>query len=108
MVTSDSIAMLSEACATAKPVFIFDLGAHHPANGPNPFQPDRDLQSRAYSLLMHGPKRLTRDLELVHQHLIDNGRARWLGEPFPAQPPAPLRDVENTAMELRKLLGIVS
>ena len=106
VVTSDSIAMLSEACATAKPVFIFDLGAQHPADDPDPFQPDRDLQSRAYGLLMHGPKRLTRDLRLVHQHLIDSGRACWLGQAFPAQPPEPLRDVENTARELRKLLGI--
>ena len=105
VVTSDSIAMLSEACATQKPVFIFDLGGRHPEHDPPDFEPDRDLPARAYALMMRGPKRLTRDLELVHQHLIEAGRARWLGDPFPPQRPPPLTEVEDTAAELRRLIA---
>ena len=104
IVTSDSIAMLSEACATSKPVFCFDLGGQHPAGKALPFQRDWSLKSRAYRLVMYGPKRLSRDLDLVHQHLIDDDRLRWLGEPFPEQTPPPLDDVEKTAAAVRKML----
>ena len=104
IVTSDSIAMLSEACATTKPVFCFDLGGQHPLGESLPFQRDWNLKSRAYRLLMVGPKRLTRDLDQVHQHLIDDNRLRWLGEPFPEQTPPPLSDVEKTAAAVRKML----
>ena len=104
IVTSDSIAMLSEACATTKPVFCFDLSGQHPANDTRPFQRDWNLKSRAYRLLMYGPKRLSRDLSLVHQHLIADGRLRWLGESFPKQIPPPLDEVEKTAAAVRQML----
>ena len=51
VVTSDSIAMLSEAAGTGKPVYLFDLAAQ-PA--------DATAKSRTYGLMMKfGPQRLT-------------------------------------------------
>ena len=98
IVTSDSIAMLSEAVAAGKPVSIFDLG------GPDA---DTRLAGRAYRWLMrHGHPRLTRDLGLVHDALIDTGRAGWLhaGDP-PADPPA-LDDLPRAVARVRELLGL--
>ena len=70
IVTSDSIAMLSEACATGKPVWIFDLGA-----APR----DSTLATALYRALMRvGPKRLSRDLALAHEKFIAAGFAAWL------------------------------
>jgi hypothetical protein len=39
-----------------------------------------------------GPERMTRDIRIVHKHLVDSGRAVWLGDPFP--PGLPLRSLE--------------
>jgi hypothetical protein len=97
IVTSDSVAMLSEAIATGKPVSIFDLG------GPDG---DERLAGSVYGWLMrHGHRRLTRDLGLVHDALIDSGRAAWLhaGEP-PGNPP-PLSDLDRSVARVRQLLG---
>lgn len=96
VVTGDSIAMLSEAVATGRPVYIFDLGAgrrsmHQPAAAG---RPDRTLATEAYHLLMQfGPKRAARDITLVHKLLVDQGHAIWLGEGVMREaslPPQPL------------------
>ncbi len=83
VVTSDSASMLTEACATGKPVHIFDLGRVS--------QNISDLNLEhlcafVYRLgMIWAPKRLTRDLAKVHKRLIAEGRAVWLGEAFPAK-----------------------
>jgi hypothetical protein len=102
VVSSDSIAMLTEACASDKPVDIFDLSGRHPPQ--EGFQPDHDLRSLTYRTLMLGPKRLTRDLEIFHQHLIDTGHAQWLGDPPSERAPPPLADMEQTLARIRPLL----
>lgn len=104
VVTSDSIAMLSEACATGKPVDIFDLSGHYPLGATPRFRPDWNLKTLAYRAMMHGPKRLTRDLDLVHQRLIAAGRAQWLGDPVNRPAAEPLGDVERTVARVRALL----
>jgi len=104
VVSSDSIAMLTEACASGKPVDIFDLSGRHPRH--KGFRPDHDPRSLAYRALMFGPKRLTRDLEIFHQQLIDHGRAQWLGEPPSEHAPPPLDDMEQTIARIRPLLQI--
>ena len=71
VVTSDSIAMLSEALATTKPVALFDLrqGA------------DRTLKSHCYSLLMRiGPEVLSRDIGIAHHRLLAGGRIGMFGD----------------------------
>ena len=57
LVTSDSIAMISEALAVGVPVALFDLALHC----------DETLKTRAYRWLMRvGPARLTRDIGIAH------------------------------------------
>jgi len=64
IVTGDSVAMLSEAAATGKPVQIF----HLPVDGSE----DVSLKSLAYRLLMRfGPQRLSRDIGIFHHHFTD-------------------------------------
>ena len=82
VVTGDSIAMLSEACATGRPVQIFDLGG---MQGHNDAAVDFRLQATLYSGLMRWLwQRLSRDITLVHQQLRASNRAFWLEEEFGA------------------------
>ncbi len=103
IVTSDSIAMLTEACATRKPVYIFDMGA-----GPS----DRPWTLAHWAafgyrqLLRFGPRKLGRDVGLVHRASIDAGRAVWLGQTFPpGPPPPPLKDVQRAVARVRALFA---
>lgn len=80
IVSFDSIAMLSEACATRKPVYMFDLRRDRSRPGA-PLDEDFGLAALGYRLLVRfGPRRLTRDISLVHDTLLAEGRAAWLGE----------------------------
>jgi mitochondrial fission protein ELM1 len=89
LVTGDSIAMVSEAVATGKPVRILDPGGSNRVR-------DRSLRSEAYRLLMAlGPVRLSRDLHRVHAALIAGGRAAWDDEPLPQTPAGPGRPPED-------------
>jgi mitochondrial fission protein ELM1 len=109
VVTGDSIAMLSEACATGKPVLIFDPGvgpqAMHrgePArrSGGNDFR----LTAWLYRLLMTaGPRRLSRDIRVVHDWLTRSGRAAWLGEGHAWQTEPPT-DRERSVQRVRELV----
>ena len=91
IVTADSIAMLSEACGTGKPVDMFDLGGMHAsADQPRDFR----LGGLLYRALMNwGWQPLSRDISLVHQELVASGRAAWLGDER-----RPLRVQESTDM----------
>jgi mitochondrial fission protein ELM1 len=105
IVTADSISMLTEACATGKPVYMFD--AERPLTTPG-MEADRGrdfrLSGTLYRWLMRwGPKRLSRDIELVHRRLIESGHAVWLGQDFPDRPPPPLRDLERALARVRAL-----
>ena len=78
IVTSDSVSMLSECCATGKAVLMFDLegGQTHTTD----FRAAADL----YRLLMRiAPRRLTRDLTLLHQQLLASGQATWINNDLP-------------------------
>ena len=85
VVTGDSISMLAEACATRKPVHIFDVGEGENAMRPKcgkAHRTDRNWLQRwthaeaahirafGYRQMMRfGPPRLSRDICLVHGHL---------------------------------------
>ena len=118
IVTCDSASMLTEACATRKPVYIFDLDERHTANNPTLRHPGattssagwRDwrfhhLKAALYQQMMRLPlPRLSRDIRLVHEYLITSGRAVWLGQPFPPGPPLPpLEDTQRAATRIRTL-----
>ncbi len=100
IVTADSIAMLSEAVATGKPVCLFEPQQKGAAS-------DVSLSSSLYRLMMrYGPRRLTRDVTLVHRNLIDAGLAARLGEREPSASPAPASspDMEAAVERVRALL----
>lgn len=94
IVTADSISMLSEACATGKPVMMFDLGCglsgmREDSQAEADAAQDFRLSGILYRGLMRwGWQRLSRDITLVHRALIESRRAVWLGEPpHPAHTP---------------------
>lgn len=108
IVTGDSMSMLTEACVTRKPVYIFDLGPYPPSTGL--FQHWRQRLTRfRFQALIHrlamrfGPRRMARDVGIIHRHLIAAGRAAWLGQPFPGNAPPPLDDVQRAAARVRAL-----
>jgi mitochondrial fission protein ELM1 len=120
VVTGDSMSMLTEACATRKPVHIFDLGvgraAMRPeqpaapapagARGRKVFEPAH-LRAFIYRLGMHvGPQRMTRDIRIVHRVLVDSGMAVWLGDPFPAASPPGVESVDRAVAEVRRLFEL--
>lgn len=91
VVTADSVAMLSEACAVGKRVDMFDLGGMREG-----FDARRDFRIGGvlYEALMRwGWAPLTRDITRVHRQLVASGRAAWLGDK-----PLPHRDQASTDM----------
>ena len=120
VVTGDSMSMLTEACATRKPVYIFDLGegsyamrttsadnlAAGASEGFRWKHLDRDhLRAFIYRNAMRtGPRRLTRDIRIIHQRLVERGRAVWLGDSFPAgHRSPPLEDLERAVSHVKAL-----
>ena len=122
VVTADSISMIAEACATGKPVHLFDLGngptsmraplglrgeIGKPALRPRRWLDEFGLRSAIYRALMrHAPARITRDIRLVHRRLVAAGRAAWLGEPG-GRPRghAGLGDLDRAVSRVLALLG---
>lgn len=98
VVTSDSVAMLSEAAATGRPVHVFDLDA-------GLLKRDHSLKASAYALMMRVlPQRLSRDLTIFHRAFIAGGHGVRLGESPPRPPASAAAEVEATLGRVRALL----
>jgi hypothetical protein len=96
VVTSDSIAMLSEAVGAGKPVHLFDLDGS-PA--------DATLKSRVYGALMKvGPQRLSRDLGLFHRRYVAEGFGAWLGGEATSAPADAEAEIDATVARVLALL----
>ena len=103
--TFDSISMLSEASATGRPLYLFDLDSDHSPGAPVAPR-DHTPDTLGYRMLLRfGPRRLGRDISLVHRRLIDEGRAVWLGEEHHLRPTEPSPDVERAVRCVRALVG---
>jgi mitochondrial fission protein ELM1 len=115
IVTSDSVSMLSEAVATGKPVYIFDLAVrredrkvdqarHFPYR--SRYFHDFRLGALLYRLLMHtGPRRLSRDLTLFHRGLTNQGLAQWIGQNTTQRTTSPPDDLARAVRRVRQLLA---
>ncbi|WGF86600.1 mitochondrial fission ELM1 family protein [Marinivivus vitaminiproducens] len=120
IVTSDSMSMLTETASTLRPVHIFDLDDTTRSSRPLPGgRSDRPavrtpwwlkrlrrfgFKPLVYRLAMAaGPIRVTRDVSLIHERLTAEGRAAWMGEPFPQRTPQPFRDMERAVARTREL-----
>src|SRR5512144_713520 len=120
VVTADSMSMLTEACATARPVYIFDLG-----EGAHALRPTttgtvavgegvrRTLSqrlTRQFHLLVKTltPRRLGRDIGAIHRQLVAAGEAAWLGDPVPAEggPSPRLNGVARAVARVRALFDL--
>ena len=100
LVTSDSVAMLSEAAATARPVHIFDLGTAGIEGR------DHTLKSVSYRTMMALlPKRLSRDIGLFHDAFVAAGHGTWSNESNPVTDGAAAAEIEATVARVRALLG---
>ena len=103
VVTGDSIAMLSEACATGRPVQMFDLGG---MRGEHDVATDPRLGATLYALLMRWFwRRLSRDITLVHRQLRATGRAFWLDEESGAAVLPGESDMQRAVAAVKRLLG---
>jgi hypothetical protein len=107
IVTADSVSMLSEACATGKPVYMADLGGYgYPMRPGRKTAVDFRLSALTYSWMMRfGPKRLSRDIRLVHNNLLSEGRVAWLGESLQRRAGADSADMDHALQRVRALFG---
>jgi uncharacterized protein len=103
VVTGDSIAMLSEACATGRPVQIFDLGGMRGETGePTDFR----LGGALYAVLLRWLwQPLSRDITLVHRQLRRANRAVWLDEEATAAVVPAETDMQRAVAAVRGLLA---
>jgi uncharacterized protein len=118
IVTCESMSMLTEACATLKPVYMFDLhtgpenrwGLLESLIGKVDTSRRRRLRRLRFQPLVFrlafrfGPTRMTRDVRIIQRQLVAQKRSVWLGDTFPdGPPPPPLDDVQRAVMRVRAL-----
>ncbi len=115
VVTGESMSMLTEAAATGKPLYVFDL-ADCPAVAPDPAQADcrhwwRIAHNYRYKPLTHrlamrfAPRRMRRDIARIQQRLVDSGRAVWAATGAVAlASDAVAADLQTVAARVRSLL----
>ncbi|MCB1699281.1 MAG: mitochondrial fission ELM1 family protein [Halioglobus sp.] len=103
VVTGDSIAMLSEACATGRQVYMFDLGGMRGETG---VAIDFRLGATLYAFLMRWLWRpLSRDITLVHRQLRTTGRAFWLEEESGASMVPAQSDMQRAVAAVERLFS---
>lgn len=113
VVTGESMSMVAEACATTKPVHVFDMGKGWTRMRPSPAPgetPSLSLGERLrptpmlHWLMAHClPARIRRDVRRVLWHLVANGRVCWLGDATQPANPLASDDLLRAAMRARQL-----
>jgi mitochondrial fission protein ELM1 len=118
VVTGDSMSMVAEACATGKPVQIFDMGdgwtrmksgddgwPSLPASMSlaERFRPRRVL----HWMLAHWlPRRIRRDIRNILRPMVAQGRATWLGDDLQAtSTPSPSTDLPRSVARVKALFN---
>ncbi len=110
IVTAESISMLTESCATGKPVYLYDASRPEHAGEPSEpnfitIEPRHPVRTLGTWLRNHlGPKRMRRDIARMHEQLIQQKRILMLGD---ADDETALstdnKDLENTVRKVREL-----
>jgi hypothetical protein len=126
VVTGESESMLSEAVQTGKPVFIYplpqkpskarsrlsnwvvDRAYSRPRKSKGTVRPQQGLEYVCARLIQRGFIRPRRDLNLLHDLMIERGVAHRWGTPLTMQRHVPLHEVEEIAQRVRELLGYAS
>ena len=106
VVTADSMSMLTEACATGRPVALFEPIDRDVPGWRNPAS-YRWMPFVHYVSMSLGPVRMRRDLARVHSALLETGRIQRLGEaPRKNGTSAPIgtADLARTVERVRALL----
>ena len=110
IVTAESISMLTESCATGKPVYLYDAArAKHAGDPSEPnyisIEPRHPLRALGAWLRNHlGPKRLRRDITRIHEKLIQQKRVLLLGDTGDEiVQPVSDDDLKNTVHRVRAL-----
>lgn len=115
IVTSDSASLATDACATGKPVWVFDL-PRRPKSGVKELihrwgqrrgdttAPPRTFADRLYDRLVYlGLLKPARDFERFHRTLRERGLVGAPGETTDGKPPR-LDDMERSVRAIRELL----
>ncbi len=112
IVTAESTSMLTESCATNKPIHVYDGTRPEHAGDPNEsssltMESSRPGRALGTWLRDHlGPKRLRRDVTRIHHNLIRQHRIQWLGENRPLERAVEKSsDLENSVVRVRQLFG---
>jgi len=118
IVTGESISMLVEVVRQRKPLAIYPLPTRTTTTRlfcrrflQQLFFPlGRTIKARrglretiGDTLVRLGVMEYRRDFLLLHQRLIEQGSAVWLGEPFPVTPPAPPDELPFVVERIREL-----
>ena len=106
VVTSESVSMLTEALATGKPVYVFDVADRRPHKWLRPssyrWKPFTHALAQRFA-----PQRFRRDVGELHRQLIANGRTAWLGSqmhPISGASTATGSDIARTVAAVKHLL----
>jgi mitochondrial fission protein ELM1 len=110
IVTAESISMLTESCATGKPVRLYDASCPEHAGEPSEpnfitIEPRHPVRTLGTWLRNHlGPKRLRRDITRIHENLIQQQRILLLGDDGDETTlSTDNKDLENTVRRVREL-----
>jgi hypothetical protein len=127
IVTGESESMLAEAAATDKPVYIYPVPerpenllnltsqlkewivarAQQPQrNKRGTIRPQRGLAYQCARLIERGIIQPRRDLNLLHQTLVEGGFAHFFGEPLTTDPRPALQEFDGVAQHVRTLLDL--
>jgi len=110
IVTAESISMLTESCATGKPVRLYDASYPEHAGEPSEsnfitIEPRHPIRTLGTWLRNHlGPKRMRRDITRIHENLIQQERILMLGDDSDETAlSTDSNDLENTVRRVREL-----
>lgn len=121
VVTGESVSMLTEACITGKPVYIYDFGMGSDSMQYGDGNPGKGIWEALFAhkgrdrwrvfihklAMRHSSKRMQRNISAIHTYLVSSGRAVWLGQSFPENKNRHLIDsVEETVARIRKQFGL--